>query len=66
MQQIIKKIQKQWNMLSQRETMAVIAALVAAVFVLWSVVIFEPYRENVRLLELELQQTEGKVAGVSA
>ena len=66
MEQMIKKLQKQWNRLSQREALSVIAGLVAAVFILWSVVIYEPYKENARLLELDIAQTEGKIAGIRA
>lgn len=61
MEQLIKEMQKQWSRLSRREAIAVIAGSVAAVFVLWSVVIYGPYKEDVRLLEQDIQQTEGKL-----
>lgn len=66
MQKLVKELQKHWNKLSDREAVAVIAGLVAAVFIFWNVLIYEPYRENVRLLEMDIEQTKGKIAGSKA
>lgn len=64
MQKLIKELQKHWNKLTQREAVAVIAGLVAAVFILWNVLMYGPYRQNVSMLNLEIEQTKGKIAGV--
>lgn len=66
MQKIIKELQKHWNKLSEREAVAVIIGLVAAVFILWNVLLYEPYRVHVRLLDADLEQTKGKIAGARA
>ncbi len=66
MEQVIIKIRKQWNKLSQREAVAIVVGLIAAISILWNAVIYEPYRENIRLLELDITQSEGNLAGVRA
>ena len=64
MEKAILELQKHWNKLSQRESVAVLAGLVAALFILWNVVIYEPYKQNVILLDLDIKQTEAKIVGV--
>lgn len=66
MEQLISAIQKQWNRLSQREALAVIAGAIAAVFLVWNAVIYGPYRDNVALLQQEIKQTEGMIVGARA
>lgn len=64
MEKAILELQKHWNKLSQRESVAVIAGLVAALFILWNVVIYEPYKQNVILLDMDIKQTQAKIVGV--
>ena len=66
MEQLLKTLNTQWRRLSRREAVAVIAGAIAMVFIIWSLVVLEPHRENVNLLQQEIQQVQAQISAERA